>query len=438
MLGEPDISKAITPFWLRLHTFFTYPFSAWQPIAMIFGTALLSVLAASLSIFGFLGFIVLWAVMLKYAFESLRASTRGDFVPPNLSDRVLSEDIHLVFKQLILFVILFFVFFSFIAPLGLLPVILFGVAVILLTPAMIIILTVNDSLLQAINPVYFLGMAVRIGPAYLLMFFFLVLLYGAPTMLGNMVMDYLPQRMQIFIFAAAKNYYTLVSYHLMGYVMFQYHERLKYDVDREAFLKNTAKTNQTMPGLPAAGGGGAADSPEAQLLKEAKHLTQDGRLDEAITLIQTRVDLETLSDKALAEHYLKLLQIRKKDAALLKVAPRFLSMFVTGNDTQRAVQLYTACVVLDEGFTPEAKVLFKIGTWLNSEGKSKEAIAAFNKLIKNYPKDPLLPKTCFTAAQIFNEKLKNQTKARQILAMILKRFPHDDLAPFVKAYLSKL
>jgi tetratricopeptide (TPR) repeat protein len=307
-----------------------------------------------------------------------------------------------------------------------------------LTPAMIIILTVNDSLLQAINPVYFLGMAVRIGPAYLLMFFFLALLYGAPAMLGNMVMDYLPQGMQIFIFAAAKNYYTLVSYHLMGYVMFQYHERLNYDVDREAFLKNTVKTNLSAPGVPVAGGGTDPDSPEAQLLKEAKHLTQDGKLDEAITLIQTRVDLETLSDKALAEHYLKLLQIRKNDVALLKVAPRFLSMFVTGNDKQKAVPLYNACVALDAGFTADALVLFKIGTWLNNEGKSKEAIAAFNKLIKNHPQDPLLPKTFFTAAQIFNEKLKNHTKAKQILAVILKRFPHDDLAPFVKAYLSKL
>ena len=441
MLGEPAISKAITPFWLRLHTFFAYPFSAWQPIAMIVGGALFSLAAVYLSIFGILVSIVLWAVMLKYAFEALRASTQGDFTPPKLSDRVLSEDIHLVFKQLFLFVILFFVFFKFIAPLGPVPVIFFGVAVILLMPAMIIILTVNDSLLQAINPIYFLGMAVRIGPAYLLMFFFLALLYGAPAVLSNLVMAYVPKEMQIFIFSAAKNYYTLVSYHLMGYVMFQYHERLNYEVDRRAFLENNVGSNQIAAGVPATGGAAAAvaaDSPEAQVLKEAKQLTQDGKLDEAITLVQTRIDLETLSDKALAEHYLKLLQIRKKNAALLKVAPRLLAIFVSGNDKLKAVSLYTACIALDAGFVPEAKVLFKIGMWLNSEGKSRNAIAVFNKLIKHHPQDPLLPKTCFTAAQIFNEKLENQDKAKQILATILKRYPHDDLAPFVKAYLNKL
>jgi tetratricopeptide (TPR) repeat protein len=438
MLDEPDISKVIAPFWQRLHMFFTYPFSAWQPLAMIAGTALLSLVAMSLGFLGLFGSLVLWAVMLKYAFEALRSSMNGDFKPPMLSDRVLSEDIHIVFKQLVLFFILIFVFLFFVAPLGLLPVVLFGIAVILLMPSMIIILVVNDSLLQAINPLYFFGMAARIGPAYLLMFFFLALLYGAPAALGSMFMKYLPPVAQVFFIAAAKNYYTLVSYHLMGYVMFQYHERLNYSVDKDAFLKNSAQQDQTNPGIPVAGGGAPVDSLAAQVLKEAKQLTQDGKLDEAIALIQKRMDLETLTDTALAEHYLKLLQIRKNNEALLKVAPQFLSMFVSGNNKQQATALYSTCASIDKDFVPSAMVLFKIGTWLNNEGKSKAAIGAFNKLIKKYPKDPLLLKTCFSAAQIFNEKLNNPAKAKQLLTSLLERYPHDDLAPFIKAYLNKL
>lgn len=404
---------------------------------MIFGTASLVLVATSMGFFGMLGSIVLWAVMLKYAFEALKASTQGDLEPPRFSERVISEDIHVVFKQLILFTILFFLFMFFIVPMGTLPSIMFAAAVTLLVPSMIIILAVNDSLMQAINPVYFVGMAIRIGPPYLLMFFFLGLLYAAPAALGSLIMDCLPEWMQVFVVSAAKNYYTLISYHLMGYVMFQYHERLNYAVDKTAFLqRESVLSDKANPRVLVAGG--PVDSHEAQVLKEARQLTQDGKLDEAIVLIQKRVDIETFSDNALAEHYLKLLQVKKENESLLQVAPRFLSMFVSAQNKQKAVSLYTTCTLLDKNFTPGAMVLFKIGTWLNSAGDSKAAIAAFNKFIKNYPTDPLLPKICFSAAQIFNEKLNNHAKAKQILATLLMRFPNDDLAPFIRAYLNKI
>ena len=439
-LGPPDISEAIVPFWKRLHLFFMYPFSAWQPVALILILAFLSMLVPHA---GFLGWglsIVVSALMLKYSFESLRISTNGDFVPPDLSGRVLTEDIHLVIKQIVLFVILFIVFRA-IAPLGALPVALFAIALFLLLPAMIIILTVNDSLFMAINPVYFLGMAVRIGPAYLLMFLFLSLLGGAPVALSEAVLRHLPEGLQLFLIAAAKNYYTLVSYHLMGYVMFQYHERLNYEVDTEAFLKTFQLGKSIKTGLPATAGpvpGMTVDSGASQVLKESKQLTQEGKLDEAIALIQNRSDLENLSDMALAEYYLKLVRIKKNDNALLEIAPRILSKWVAGNEKQKSLSLFEDCLAIAPDFTPDAPVLFKIGAWLNADGKSKPAISAFNRLIKIYPRHPLIPKTCFTAAQIFYEKLSNRTKAEQILTMLLKRYPNHDMHPHIQAYLNKM
>ncbi len=82
--------------------------------------------------------------------------------------------------------------------------------------------------------------------------------------------------------------------------------------------------------------------------------------------------------------------------------------------------------------------LFKIGGWLNESGDGQAAIGAFNRLTKAHPQDPLVPKSYFRAAQIFNDRLMNPQKAKRILNGLMKKFPEHDIIPFVERYLGEM
>ena len=102
------------------------------------------------------------------------------------------------------------------------------------------------------------------------------------------------------------------------------------------------------------------------------------------------------------------------------------------------MNVYIRCLSADCGFSPAAGALFKLGGWLNETGKSKEAIGAFSKLTKTYPQDPLVPKSYFRAAQIFNDRLLNPERAKKILNGLVKKYPEHDVISFVERYLDQM
>jgi tetratricopeptide (TPR) repeat protein len=393
---------------------------------------LLSTLFHEVGIFGLLFRIIPWALMVKYAFEALRATAEGRFRPPPLNAQVLSENLGIVFKQIALFIALALLFVFFISRMNPLFWILFGLAILIGLPAMIIILAINDDLGQALNPVYFLGMAIRIGWSYLLLFFFLLLLYSAPSALGYAVIRHLPEASQLFFWLAANNYYTLVTYHLMGCVILQYHQRLGYPVELTTLLASlhpsstaatpTAGVNQSPAAARAAG-----------LLHDLPPLIQEGNLDGAISLIQKETDLK-IDDLQLSERYVDLLKMRHRDSERLDYAPHHLDLLVKAGEKDKAMALFTECMG-KEKFSASAMTLFKIGSWFNEQGNAKAAVQAFNLLTKAHPQDALIPKAYFRAAQILHEKLMNTERSRKILTALIAKYPDHEVANFARSYL---
>jgi hypothetical protein len=425
-----NIADAIEPFWKRLHKFFTYPFTSVQTIAMIFGLALLSTLLDGAGLFGAILSFIPWAFMVKYAYEALRYTAEAKFIPPPLSSRVLNENFGIVLKQIALFIMLSVIFGLFVASLHPVFWVIFGLAVLVGLPAMIIILAINDDLFQAINPVYFLGMAARIGWGYLLLFFFLFLLFSAPGALGYAVIQHMPDGLQMFLWMAAKNYYTLVSYHLMGYVILQYHERLGYHVDIDTLI------GSTFPSGLAQDGQDAATAADAALLDEIGRFSQEGDLQGAVAMIEqrTRLDIENLD---VSDRYMQLLKMCRREQAYFDYAPRHLELLVKAGEKPRALALYLEGMQTG-ALAASAAALFKIGNWFNEKGEAKSALQAFNLLTKTHPRDALIPKAYCRAAQLLHEKLKNTEKAKKILTALIARYPDHEISAFARNYLSRL
>jgi tetratricopeptide (TPR) repeat protein len=422
------VANIIDPFWKRLPQFFLYPFS-FRPLVLMGVLSVLATLLTRPGIVGSLAAILVWGVTLKYAYAILQSTAGGDLTAPPLNSESLWNNFGPVLKQFGIYIAVFmgagFVFVHFGSALG-------GLFIFLATlfiPAMVILLVTTESLFHAINPMMFVRLATRIGWGYLAMYFFCSILGGAPAVLGRHIIQYLPGELQLLLFTLVKIYYTFISYHLMGYVILQYHEDIGYHVDFEDF-----KTEETAAEAAMA----AADDPQSRLLRRVHQLIKDGDHEGARAAIESEIGEQGISDLSLSERYYLLLKMTGATDRLVAHGCSHLDLLVGGDKRTEAMTVYRECLQSDPGFSPASGSLFKLGGWFNETGKSKEAIGVFNKLTKVYPRDPLVPKAYFRAAQIFNDRLLNPAKARKILTGLVKKFPDHDIIPFVERYLGEM
>ncbi len=370
---------------------------------------------------------LMWLLVIKYSFESLKATASGNLKAPPINGKTISDDFGKVFKQGVIYAAIFILFGVLSAKVGILVGLVFLVTALFFVPSMIILLVTSGSLIHALNPVVFVGLSVRIGWAYFLMNFFLILLGSAPAYLAQYIIRFLPPDFQILLFGFAKSFYTIVSYHLMGYVILQYHEKIGYQVNYEDFQDPGAVQYES-----------AESDPDAAVLREVAPLIQDGRLDQAIDVIKKSTEHQSIHGMELSERYYNLLKMRNRKSELLLHGIRHLDVLTGQNQKNKALNVFSECRKLDGEFLPAADSLLKLAEWLNETGKTKTAVAAYNLIVKSYPDSPLLPKAYFRVAQIFHDRLMSADKAKKVLSAIKKKYPDHEIMPHVDNFLARL
>jgi tetratricopeptide (TPR) repeat protein len=420
------LQNLIDPFWNRMPRIFAYPLSL-QPFLFISVLAFATLFLSGSGLFSSILRGVIWLMILKYSFESLKATASGNLKPPPVNAQTISEDFVQVLKQFAIYMLIFVGFAYISAKAGLILGVVFAIAALFFVPSMIILLVTTGSLFHAINPVVFVGLTFRIGWAYLLMYFFLFLLGSAPAYLVQYVIRFLPAEAHPMLFGFAQSFYTIISYHLMGYVILQYHERIGYQVDYEDFSDPTIKDYEPRK-----------SDPDAVILSKVEPLIKEGKLDEAIGLIKTMTEQQPISGVKLSERYYNLLKMRKRGAELLAHGVTHLDILTTENQKSKAIAVFTECRTTDSSFMPTASALFKLAGWLNETSKTKAAVAVYNTLAKTYPDNPLVPKAYFRIAQIFHDRLMNKDQAKKALGLLLKKYPDHDIIPQAESFLARL
>ncbi len=415
----------VEPFWNRIPKFFAYPFHP-QPLTLMTLLGVLTPFFADSFFIGSLIFLALWGTLLKYSFISLKETASGKLTPPNFDFRTINSDFNVLFKQLGIFIILGILFFQVSNAAGSFAGVLFLCFAILYLPAIIIVLAVDGSLINALNPNIFAKMAWRVGWGYVLMYFFLIILGGAPTVLGEYIILSLPSFFQPFLLPFAEAYYTIISYHLMGYVIYQYHEEIGYDLTYK-------EEDEALPFQEQR----PVEDEKTRILHKARILSQEGKIDEAISMIKKDAK-EVEPDVHLVECYYNLLKIKQLTPEILKHGRTYLDFLEKEGDPDKCCEVYLECLAKDPGFTPNAPALIKIMGYLNDAGKSKEAIEAANRFIKANPKHEAIPNAYFLVAMIFNEKIKNTRKASDILKFLIKKYPGHEIASRAKTYLREM
>jgi tetratricopeptide (TPR) repeat protein len=424
------VSYKIEPFWTRLPKIFAYPLH-WQPIILLLIVAALNTYSGNMFIVGIFIQFACFGVALTYSYAALTSTVHGNFKAPPISMESVNNNFGIVFKQYAVFLIIGAVSFKLLSV-NLFFGVIFIIAALLLLPAMIIILAETKSILAAINPQVIFLLAWRIGRHYLLLCFFLITLAAAPGSIVAFIGKSIPRNISIFLGTFCSYYYMLVAYHLMGYILFQYHEKLGYEIDYDG--ENEPVVNHPTP-IKAAST--VNERLNNELLNKLNILIKEGNLDEAISLIREETR-GNITDPVLAERYFNLMQLKQMNPELLVYGRNYIPLLIKSNQKDKLCEVYLTCKSIDENFINDAGSLYITAKTLNEKNNHTEAKQAFERFISMDEKHPLVPNAYFFIAKILNEKLNEPLKASEIIKSIINKYPFHENTAYIQTYLKQI
>jgi tetratricopeptide (TPR) repeat protein len=411
------ISHLVTPFWKQLPHFLSYPLkSATLGFIVLIGiiTGLAHYFLTFNAISTALSFLPVYLVcligVLIYCNNVFQKTRKGDLTPP-FTDISMEGIPWPVLKQTTLFLILHLLGYSAITLMG--PVV--GLAAYefakFLTPAMFLLLLVNNSLISAINPLLIFLLIKKIARSYLLIYLiFSVLLHlvlASVFILGRF--DFALPLVPI-LFYSLLWYFLVIIYHLFGYVLLQFNEELGVSIDYITFLRfvDKAHIDQRITIDP--------------LYNDAYLLVSQRKPDKALELIRDECK-DGFTNPDLAQLYLKLLDIQDENDRLRWVAGPITDLLLSKGHVKEAVNLFLRSLKDQPLVFPQADSLYKLNHLFVRNDKQDEAFQCSELLISKYPDSVHAPELHLKCAGISITRLKDRKKAAGLLNRFLKLYP---------------
>ena len=402
MLEKQEFGVYVQPFWQRMPATFLYPL---QSKALIF---LVIMSAASLlqlvPVGGVIAVILLPFILMKYAFQILQSTAVGHMAPPLSSTSMHGSDFALPLKSY--FILIFIgVFVGLASQLGLLTLIIALLMMALLYPAMVMVLGVTRKFFQAFNPFKLIEMIRMIGSAYLGLTGMILLLYGSAAVLTNMIASSLPNSFVInmTVFTFITSYYTLVMFHLMGYILYQFHENLGIQVETHHQATNK-KDNKPIGQSP---------------LSKVRILLQEGHLEIAKPFIAKHLKNEVSAEQMqLHDLYIKILHQQQESVALKDVGKIYIFNLMEHGHAKKALQTFRLCHEVDATFRlDDAKHTDMLIQTAYKASDYELVLLLANNFAKKHPDYVQLFEIYLRVAGVLHEHFK---RAKMMLARIVR------------------
>ncbi len=402
---DPD---NITPFWTRLREIALYPLRG--DALLTIGVLALCHLVGALP-FGFILDLFVWIALYKYACECLRATANGRLDPPVVSATVDDSIGWDMIKLQVVFVVLGMLGLLYLPPVGALALlVLFAVA----QPAATMSLAMDGSLWHALNPGTWLAVAGRLGAAYIALVLLTFVFMVSAGNLGALLAAVMPGFIAEIIADFLSHYVIVATFHLMGYMIWQYHREFGYEPVILAPLENPL-------------------DPDAKFLAEVRQLVSDGRIDDALG--QLREQLRSRGGTPdMHLQYRKLLTAGGSREESLRHGREWMEILLAQEDERRALDLARECMALDPAFRPPADAIAALAERAAKSGQSQLALGLLTNFHRTHPKHKDLPANYLFAAKLLAERLGRDVEARQLTGFLLKNFAAHPLHEEIVAY----
>ena len=413
-LGAGNI---IRPFWQRIPRFFIYPASL-TPLLIMLAMTLIGAVVSN-SIFGFLIQLILSITFMKYAYVVLEDTAHGFVKAKKFEFAMLSEELELPFKQLLL-IFCFGVFNSLVFD-------WFGRGAFTLTalmtvaafPASVMVLAVEHSFFKALNPLFLLLVIKRIGPAYFILCFFLSILLGGPYWVLDIIYNILPELLFLPTINFIYMYFTLIMFNMMGYVLYQYHEKLGFDIAEE--YDESPSSNKL--------------SDTATGFRNVDILLQEGKLNEAEQQLVAAIKAHPGQIEAREKLHRMHVATRNKQG-LQNYSADYVHRLLHMNKPSDALRVFVESYHVEPGFKlASARERHEVAKLLHANNQPRAALSLLNNLHKEHPSYEGIPSAYLMVAQILFEYFGEEAKARQILEFLANKYPTHPIQEKVKEYM---
>ncbi len=413
----------IRPFWQRIHQFFLYPLQFPPLLFMLLLTVISMIfnkLPADKMPFGILIEIAMFMLFIKYAYVVLEYTAQGYLRAQRINGQLLTNKLETPFKQLFI-VFLFLIFLSELVALDNEVILYIGLFVTALVfPASVMVLAVEHRFFRAINPIRLLEVIHRIGGAYFIMCLYILLLLVGAMEVTSLMIEYLPTSIYMPVGNYIVMYFILVMFNMMGYVIYQYHERLGYSIEQE-YSENGESGSWPHETEPA--------------LREVEILFHEGKLDEVrkrlISMIQ-----EHPGNLLYRERLHRLIQKSGDMEGLRNYSADYLVRLILEDRPSEAIRVFSDCYKLDKDFKfGNGRQRFLMAQLLNKNGQSRAALNLLTNLHVDLPGYDGVPDAYLLVAKILCESFNEDEKARQVLMFLKNKYPAHPRMQQVNEYM---
>ena len=227
----------IEPFWSRLGAIYKYPLAI-QSVAAIVIIALLSTMLGSFGLFA----IVPVVALNLYSFACLRNTAQGNNDAPGVESSFEGSIAPVIYVAISMLLAILLATFAF-AQLGDGMGILISFFLVLVMPAVIIVIAIEERLLPALNVGSLIGIIKATGVSYFVMVLFIMVMMFSTEVLGQMFASTNFNSLSVFLTSVIGNYYNVVIFHILGYLVYQNHTELGYPVSSSVGVKKGRARN---------------------------------------------------------------------------------------------------------------------------------------------------------------------------------------------------
>ncbi|HET8941105.1 MAG TPA: hypothetical protein VFN13_03875 [Rudaea sp.] len=403
-------STPIIPFWNRLREITRYPshMSAMVTIVMLAIGNLVIFLP-----FGLYLYLLVTVAMYRYAFECLRATANGHMQPPEIAQ---STDSSLGWKQIGLMVIFVLLIVAGGIVFGKKAVTILMLILGVCLPGATMTLAMDESLASALNPAKWLSIISRIGWPYLAVVGLCLVVSMSQSYASALMAKVLPLFLAIIVVGIISNYALVVTFHLMGYLLYQYHDEVGFEPQAPQLLRPLTKPD-----------------PDQDLLDEVGAYLRDGKPENATALLRGHLRARG-GTPAVHAQYRKLLRLTNDNEELLRHGHEYLNILLAQEKDRLALELLRDCQLVDPTFAPtDAQQITQLAQLAAKSGQAQIALRLLSGFHKRFPKSKDIPKNYLLVATVMHERMNQDEKARALLQYLKVNFPDDPLMPEITA-----
>ncbi len=318
------------PFWRRLDKSFRYPLNT-QALIIIIGVAVLSSIVTFLP-FGWLMFLAITGGFYKYAFTCLENSAWGNFKAVDINE-AFEGGLVIIFQLLGIVIGMAAMVIGAAYAGGEKLALIVGLFFAIGYPAILINFALTKSVTEALNPGYIIRLISATGLAYGLLLVFIFIMIASVGVISQ-VLHSIPSFASFILSSAISNYYTLVAFHIMGYMIFQYQGKLGFTAEEDYGEESEELDEKT------------------KTLNQINIWVKEGNADKALELYNELIEKFPNDLEIYNTCYRLLIETNNIDR-LVRFSGLYFDILFSTLNVQRASHVYKEIANLRPGFIPE-------------------------------------------------------------------------------------